>query len=84
MFKSTHVRKKTTFRRTMTTCLGTMMSDSTKLYNTVQVQKLEAELQLVSVTLTSDLRPPWWHGYICDWQSHILVHSYWIITIITD
>lgn len=39
----------------MTTCSGTMMSDSTKLYNTVQVQKLEAELQLVSVTLTSDL-----------------------------
>lgn len=28
-----------------------MMSESTKLYNTVQVQKLEAELQLISETL---------------------------------
>lgn len=34
-----------------------MMGDSTKLYNTVQVQKLEAELQLMSETLPSDLWP---------------------------
>lgn len=30
----------------MMTCLGTMMSESTKLYNTVQVQTLEPELAL--------------------------------------
>lgn len=42
----------------MTTCLGTMMSESTKLYNTVQVQKLEAELQLVPETLVHIKPPP--------------------------
>lgn len=29
----------------MATCLGTMKSENIKLYNTVQVQKLEAETQ---------------------------------------
>ncbi len=34
------------------------MSDNTKLYNTVQVQKLEAELQLISETVTHISPPP--------------------------
>lgn len=41
----------------MTTCLGTMMGDNTKLYNTMQVQKLEAELQLIPETNHRPLRP---------------------------
>jgi len=46
MFKPDHHSSK------MKKCLGTTMSESTKLYSTVKVQKLEAELQLVSETLS--------------------------------
>lgn len=55
----------------MMTCLGTMMNDSTKLYNTVQVQKLEAELQLVLETLR-----PSGDSATCDYiESALCTHN---------
>lgn len=65
-----------------------MMNDNTKLYNTVQVQKLEAEPQFISESLTHEPPAPptpRWDGYVHPRLREVsFVHSYWILTIISD
>lgn len=49
-----------------------MMSENTKLYNAVKVQKLEAKLQLVSEAVATDTAS----SIHVTQASHSFVHSY--------